>query len=66
MCKFVPFVYLALAILSAPDPAFAQFSEAHHYDNAPVGVNQLEFAYAYARANASLDTSLVVPERNST
>jgi len=60
MCKFVPFVYLALAILSAPDPAFAQFSEAHHYDNAPVGVNQLEFAYAYARANASLDTSLVV------
>ena len=60
MSKFGLLVCVHLAILSVADRAFAQFSEAHHYDNAPVGVNQLELAYTYAQANASIDTSLVV------
>jgi hypothetical protein len=46
--------------VSVPDRGYAQFGEAHHYDNAPVGVNQVELAYAYGRSNASIDTSLVV------
>jgi hypothetical protein len=41
-------------------PLYAQFTEAHNYDNTPIGVNQFELAYAYAHANASIDTSLVV------
>jgi len=60
MGKRLRFVCIALAILRCPEQVYAQFAEAHHYDNAPVGVNQLELAYAYAHSNASLDTSLVV------
>jgi hypothetical protein len=60
MGKRLRFVCFALAILRFPDQVYAQFAEAHHYDNAPVGVNQLELAYAYARSDASIDTSLVV------
>jgi hypothetical protein len=60
MGKQLRFVCIALAILRCPEQVYAQFSEAHHYDNAPVGVNQLELAYAYAHSNASLDTSLIV------
>ena len=60
MGKRLLFVCLAPTILCFPDWVFAQFAEAHHYDNAPVGVNQVELAYAYAHANASIDTSLVV------
>lgn len=60
MSKRVPLVCFALVILSIPDRVFAQFSEAHHYDNAPVGVNQVELAYSYAQANASIDTSLII------
>jgi len=50
----------ALGVLHVPDQAHAQFNDAHSYDNAPVGINQIELAYTYVRANASLDTSLVV------
>jgi len=53
-------VCFALALVRVPDHGYAQFAEAHHYDNAPVGVNQVELAYAYGRSNASIDTSLVV------
>jgi hypothetical protein len=53
-------VCFALALVSVPYHGYAQFAEAHHYDNAPVGVNQVELAYAYGRSNASIDTSLVV------
>jgi Putative MetA-pathway of phenol degradation len=60
MGKRLRFVWFALAILRFPDQVYAQFAEAHHYDNAPVGVNQLELAYAYAHSDASIDTSLVV------
>jgi hypothetical protein len=53
-------VCVALAMLPFCDSAYAQFTEAHHFDNTPVGTNQLELAYAYARSNASIDTSLIV------
>ena len=60
MHKWLILVCLPLALLCSPRCACAQFTEAHNYDNTPVGVNQLELAYAHVRANASLDTSLVV------
>ena len=53
-------VCFVLTVLGTPDQLNAQFTEAHHYDNTPVGLNQLELSYAYTRANASIDTSLVV------
>jgi hypothetical protein len=54
------FVYLILAIVCVPSHLCAQFAEAHNYDNTPVGLNQIELAYGYARSNASIDTSLIV------
>jgi hypothetical protein len=47
-------------ILRTPDQAYAQFTDPHTYDNTPAGTNQIELAYAYSRANASIDTSLIV------
>lgn len=60
MRKRLRFVCFALVILRFADQGYAQFAEAHHYDNAPIGVNQLELAYAYAQSDVSIDTSLVV------
>ncbi|HMK24322.1 MAG TPA: transporter [Terriglobales bacterium] len=60
MGKRLRFVCFALAILRFPDQAYGQFAEAHNYDNGPVGVNQVELAYAYAHSNSSIDTSLIV------
>jgi hypothetical protein len=60
MGKALLFVCLCLRVLVFPDHIYGQFAEAHHYDNAPVGVNQVELDYAYAHSNASIDTSLVV------
>jgi hypothetical protein len=60
MTKRLLCVCFALAILHVPDQARAQFTDAHTYDNTPVGTNQLELSYAYAHANASIDTSLVI------
>jgi Putative MetA-pathway of phenol degradation len=54
------FVGINLALSFAPITLYAQFSEAHHYDNTPVGTNQIEAAYSYARSDASIDTSLIV------
>jgi len=51
---------LVLAVLQFPDSAFAQFTDAHAYDNTPVATNQIELSYAYAHANASIDTSLII------
>jgi hypothetical protein len=56
--------WCALAVLHGPDEARAQFTDAHNYDNTPVGVNQLELGYAFAHANASIDPSLVIPGAN--
>jgi hypothetical protein len=54
------FFCFALAVLYAPDEAHAQFTDARTYDNTPINVNQLELSYAYVRADASLDTSLLI------
>ena len=51
-------VLAALALV--PNDACAQFTDAHSYDNSPVGINQLELSYAYVHANASIDPSLVI------
>jgi hypothetical protein len=58
------FAWCALAILHGPDQACAQFTDAHSYDNTPVGINQLELDYAFVHANASIDTSLVIAGAN--
>lgn len=58
------FAWCALAILHGPDEARAQFTDAHNYDNTPVGVNQLELGYAFVHGNASIDTSLVIAGAN--
>ena len=60
MMKRLLFVCCALAILCSPHQARAQFTDAHTYDNTPVGINQLELSYAYVHAHASIDTSLVI------
>jgi len=57
-------VGLALAVAGVTGQAHAQFTGAHNYDNAPIGVNQIELAYAYAHSNASIDTSLIVAGAN--
>jgi hypothetical protein len=51
-------ICLALAVLHAY--AFAQFTDPRNYQNTPVGINQLELAYAYVRSNTSIDTSFIV------
>src|SRR6266581_8680098 len=61
MCKQrLIFVCLALAVIRFPDQLYAQFTAPRAYDNTPVGVNQVELAYAYAHSNASIDTSIIV------
>lgn len=60
MCKRLLFVGLALAVLRFPDQLYAQFTDPRDYENTPVGINQVEIAYAYARTDASIDTSLIV------
>ena len=50
----------AIAALCFPRALYAQFADARTYTEGPVGLNSLEFTYAYVRANASIDTSLVV------
>jgi hypothetical protein len=54
------FAGCVLATLHGPDQAFAQFTDAHTYDNTPAGTNQLETDYAFVHGNASIDSALVV------
>src|SRR5215471_14635372 len=58
MCKRL--LAVCFAITALHPHLYAQFTDPHQYDNSPIGVNQLELAYAYARSNASVDTSLIV------
>ena len=51
-------ICLALAVLQTH--ASAQFNDPRTYQNAPVGINQLELAYAYVRSNTSIDTSFII------
>jgi hypothetical protein len=60
MNKRLLFALLALAAAQVPDRACAQFTDPRAYDNTPTGTNQLELAYTYVHADASIDTSLVV------
>jgi len=60
VCKRLVFVFIVLAVLHPASPLYAQFTDPRYYGDSPVGVNQLELDYAYGRANASIDTSLVV------
>jgi hypothetical protein len=53
-------VCAVLAVLGPADPARAQFTDPRTYENTPVGTNQVELGYAYARADTSIDTSLVI------
>ena len=54
----------ASAALCLPSVLHAQFTDARTYVEGPVGLNELEFDYEHARANASIDTSLVVGTGN--
>ena len=51
---------LILVGICGPSHLCAQFTDAHSYDNTPVGINQFELAYTYVRSNASIDPSLVI------
>jgi len=60
MGKQLVFVFIVLAVFCDSLALYAQFTDPRYYGNNPVGVNQIELDYAYARANASIDTSLIV------
>ena len=60
MIKRLLVACFALAVLYVPNRGWAQFTDAHSYDNTPVGTNQIELAYSYVHANASIDTSLII------
>jgi hypothetical protein len=62
MCKPLPFACLALSVLCFPDSLRAQFTDPRTYDNSPVGVNQVELAYAFAHTNTSIDTSIIIAD----
>jgi len=60
MCKWTLFICLVFDIFQFPARLYAQFTDPRTYDNTPVGANQLELDYGYARSNTSIDTSLIV------
>jgi hypothetical protein len=60
MKKWLLSAGLAVAVFHVAQPAWAQFTDAHSYDNTPAGTNQVELAYSYVQANASLDTALII------
>jgi len=60
MCKRLVLICLAIAVIHIPDRLYGQFTDPRTYQNSPVGVNEFELDYSYARANASIDTSIIV------
>jgi|SRR5271157_2310361 len=60
MGKWLLLIGVAVTVLHFPHRLCAQFTDPRTYDNAPVGVNQVELAYAYAHSNASIDTALII------
>jgi hypothetical protein len=54
------FVGFALTVALVPAQVYAQFTDPRTYTNSPVGTNQAELLYGYARSNSSIDSSLVV------
>jgi hypothetical protein len=59
--KGLLFALFALTIVGASNRASAQFTDPRNYGNSPIGVNQLELSYAHVHANASIDSSLIIP-----
>ena len=53
-------LWLVLALRGAPDRLYGQFTDAHSYDNTPVGLNELELVYAYVHSDASIDPSIII------
>ena len=53
-------VILCFALAVLHTCACAQFTDPRNYQNTPVGINQLELAYAYVHSNTSIDTSFIV------
>jgi len=51
---------LSFVLVALHCDAHAQFSDPRTYVNTPVGINQLELGYAYARSDTSIDTSIIV------
>lgn len=62
MNKALLLCFLAVTFYQFSGKASAQFTDARNYDNTPVGTNQAELGYAYARANSSIDTSIVISD----
>ena len=60
MIERLLFALLILSGLFLPRQARAQFTDAHNYDNTPLGLNQVELSYSYVRGSASIDTSLAI------
>jgi hypothetical protein len=58
--KRLLFVCFSLAVLAFPEQLYAQFTDPRTYDNAPVGVNEVELDYSYAHSNTSIDTSVII------
>jgi len=59
-CRRLLLVCSALALSGILRPACAQFTDPRNYQNSPVGVNQLELSYAYARSDTSIDSAIVI------
>jgi hypothetical protein len=64
MKDWLRFVCFVVAVSCIPRPIHARFNDPHTYDNAPIGVNQIELVYAYAPANSSIDASLIITGAN--
>jgi hypothetical protein len=60
MKKRLLFACLAVAVVHIPQRVCAQFTDPHNYDNTPIGTNQIELAYAYARSDVSIDAEPVI------
>ncbi|HKD07324.1 MAG TPA: transporter [Bryobacteraceae bacterium] len=54
-------VWAVIALAAGSGRLQAQFTDPRTYDNSPVGINQLTLGYGFAHANASIDSSLVIP-----
>lgn len=54
------FVWFAFTVVGGHGRTYAQFTDPRTYTNSPVGTNQVELFYGYARSNTSIDPSLIV------
>src|SRR5215475_15655920 len=55
-----PLLCVCFLLTLLPPQVRAQFTDPRSYNNSPVGINQLELAYAHVHANSSIDTSLII------